>query len=102
MVEAAARLTESLPRTIQGEPFLKIEVESFGDEEAFVAKMREFLRDRRRIGQDDWDILMKSAFAAARREAVSRPSLWQMKSRPCVGLNPRCLQYGRRVDITRS
>ena len=101
MVEAARGLREALPRTTENEPFLKIEVESFGDEEAFVAKMREFLRDRRRIGEDDWDILMRPAFAAARREGYLRPSLSQMKSRPYVGLRHLCLQYGRCVDITR-
>ena len=38
---------DALPRTMTDEPFLKIEVHAFGDEGAFLEKMKSHLKDRR-------------------------------------------------------
>lgn len=52
--EMANQLTNAVPKTKKGEPFVKVSVEAFGDDRSFAIKMRELVQDRRRVGQDDW------------------------------------------------
>jgi hypothetical protein len=54
--EMAKKLTQAVPKTADGEPFVKVLVEAFGDDRAFAAKMQDLVQDRRRIGQDDWGV----------------------------------------------
>jgi energy-coupling factor transporter ATP-binding protein EcfA2 len=65
-VKAASELTESVPATATAEPFVKVSVEGFGDEQAFVEKLREEAKDWRRISRDDWDEFMRAVFRAGR------------------------------------
>jgi hypothetical protein len=59
--DAKARaLQEAIPSTSTGVPYVQVEVEAFGDDQAFRAEMSPFLLDRRRISEDDWDSLLKS------------------------------------------
>lgn len=53
-IDKATQLTDAVPKTENGEPFVKVAVESFGDDRAFAAKMQDLIQDHRRIGQGDW------------------------------------------------
>ena len=63
--EMSKQLTQAVPKTVGGEPFVKVLVETFGDDRAFAAKMQNLVQDRRRVGQDDWGV-----FNEVRREIL--------------------------------
>lgn len=71
---AAAMLTSGVPTTVTGQPFVKVSVEGFADEQAFLEKLREEIRDARRISRDDWDEFMRAVFRASR--VPSEPTSW--------------------------
>lgn len=52
--EMANQLTMAMPKNQTGKPFVKVEVEAFGDDRAFAIKMQDLIQDRRKVGQDDW------------------------------------------------
>lgn len=56
--EKAAFLEEAVPRTSANTPFVTVAVESFGDDDAFKSAMEIYVRDRRRITDDDWQSLL--------------------------------------------
>lgn len=62
---AASSLTEGVPKTEDGKAFVRVTVESFGDENSFLEKMRDEIQDQRRITLDDWDTFMRAVFASA-------------------------------------
>ena len=62
---AASRLGNALPITATGQPFVKVSIEGFGDEQAFVERLRQEIQDRRKISQDDWDEFMRAVHRAA-------------------------------------
>jgi len=47
-------LMNEVPRTFAGEPFVKVSVEAFGDDQAFAVEMQKVVQDKRRISDDDW------------------------------------------------
>jgi energy-coupling factor transporter ATP-binding protein EcfA2 len=47
-------LTEAVPKTNQGTPFVKVSVARFGDDHAFAQKLKDLPKDRRRVSDDDW------------------------------------------------
>lgn len=62
--EAAASLSEFVPKTRAGEPFIRVVVVPFGDEPAFEGKLASYRRDGRRISDDQWQRLAREAFRA--------------------------------------
>jgi hypothetical protein len=66
--QASQQLTESVPETKTGEPFVKVSVERYGDKEGFLVKMQEEIQDGRRISLADWDDFMEAVFNAARQK----------------------------------
>jgi hypothetical protein len=54
----AEALQEAIPLTRVGTPFVEVNVEQYGDEQAFKEQMATFLKDRRRISEDDWELLL--------------------------------------------
>jgi len=65
-VRAALSLQEAVPITTNGNPFVIISVNEFGDEDAFLERLRAEMGDRRRITQDDWDSFMREVFTYAK------------------------------------
>lgn len=57
----AAELRDRVPATDAGPPFVEVEVHGFGDHASFVELMDEFVKDRRRISDDDWKDLLTQA-----------------------------------------
>jgi ABC-type cobalamin/Fe3+-siderophores transport system ATPase subunit len=49
-----AKLARSIPLTEKGEPFVKVIVDAFGDDEAFVEHMQALVKDNRSISRDEW------------------------------------------------
>jgi energy-coupling factor transporter ATP-binding protein EcfA2 len=52
--QMAAKLTTAVPTTSKGDPFVRVTVSRFGDDRAFAAFMESFVKDRRRVSDDDW------------------------------------------------
>lgn len=50
----AADLTDSVPLTAQGKPFVRVSVSRFGDDFAFAIYMGRIVKDRRRVSDEDW------------------------------------------------
>lgn len=63
--EAAQRLENAIPKTTDGKPFLLVSIEPYGDQESFLSKLREEIKDGRRITRNDWDSFMKAIFITA-------------------------------------
>ncbi len=70
---AATKLTAAVPLTDSDTPFVDVSVEGFGDEDAFVGKLREEVRDRRRMSDEDWDEFMRAVVAMAQSRASTIP-----------------------------
>lgn len=68
--KAAATLMGEVPRTGTGRPFVDVTVEPFGDRDRFVAQLRSFIQDKRRITEEDWDAFTGAAFDSARKNGV--------------------------------
>ena len=50
----AKTLTDAVPRTSAGQPFVRVTVEAYGDDRAFAQEMQALVQDRRRISNEDW------------------------------------------------
>lgn len=50
----AAELGRSIPAAENGMPFVKVIVDPFGDDEAFVERMETLIKDNRSISREDW------------------------------------------------
>ncbi len=59
--EKAAFLEGAVPRTSANTPVVTVSVEPFGDDDAFRDAMEAYVRDRRRITDDDWRSLLDHA-----------------------------------------
>lgn len=54
--EIARRLTEAVPKTKQGTPFVKVSVARFGDDRELSHRLKDLPKDKRRISEDDWGV----------------------------------------------
>jgi hypothetical protein len=52
----ARQLTDAVPKTKEGTPFVKVSVARFGDDREFAQKLKDLPRDRRRVSEDDWGL----------------------------------------------
>ena len=52
--EIARQLTDAVPKTKQGTPFVKVSVARFGDDREFAQRLKDLPKDRRRVSEDDW------------------------------------------------
>ncbi len=50
----ARQLTDAVPKTKEGTPFVKVSVERFGDDREFAQKLKGLPKDRRRVSEEDW------------------------------------------------
>ncbi len=64
-VQAAELLTDGVPKTSTGDPFVKVTVVAFGDSESFLEQLRIEIHDRRRVSDDDCDEFTRAVFEAA-------------------------------------
>lgn len=71
--QCADHLMREVPRTESGEPFVRVAVEPYGDRNAFLERLRDYLKDRRRISEDDWDDFMSAVFDKAQEQGVPPP-----------------------------
>lgn len=65
-INVAEQLMGKVPKTRNNQPFVTIAIEPFGDDKAFLEKMKPFLKDRRRISDEEWDSFICEAFKASR------------------------------------
>jgi Skp family chaperone for outer membrane proteins len=68
--EMAAKLTAAVPATSKGDPFVQVTVSRFGDDREFATFMQPFVKDRRRISDDDWGRFNDS------KHAIVPPDSW--------------------------
>jgi len=64
----ARELQEAVPVTPTGQPFVEVTVRSYGDGAAFYERMAQYLKDRRRISDDEWRELVTAVFNATPEE----------------------------------
>ena len=62
--QKAQSIQAAVPRTTTGVPFLTVAVHAYGDEEGFKSQMQPFVRDRRRLSDDDWTALLDAVVGA--------------------------------------
>ena len=62
------QLQESVPTTPAGRPFVEVAVTSYGDDAAFYQIMGRYLKDKRRISDDEWNELIAAACKATPQE----------------------------------
>lgn len=65
-INVAKQLMGKVPKTRNNQPFVTIAIEPFGDDRAFLEKMKPFLKDRRRISDEEWDGFVWEVFRASR------------------------------------
>lgn len=65
-INVAKQLMGKVPKTRNNQPFVTIVIEPFGDDRAFLEKMKPFLKDRRRISDEEWDGFVWEVFRASR------------------------------------
>ena len=63
--DKATALQDAVPRTSADTPFVTVSVVPFGDDNAFREAMEQYIRDRRRITEDDWRGLLDAAVREA-------------------------------------
>lgn len=63
--KAAELLTDGVPKTSTGDPFVNVTVAAFGDRDSFLEQLRLEIHDRRRVSDDDCDEFMRAVFKAA-------------------------------------
>ncbi len=85
--QAANALSTRVPQTQAGTPFIKVEVNQYGDLPAFQEYMRGRIEDRRRISEPEWDLLAAAAFQFAKIRGVNPPEI--------VNYWSQCLSIGK-------
>ena len=49
-------LTDAVPKTNEGTPFVRVSVARFGDDREFAQRLKDLPKDRRRVSDDDWGV----------------------------------------------
>ncbi len=50
----ARQLTDAVPKTKEGTPFVRVSVARFGDDREFAQKLKDLPKDRRRVSEEEW------------------------------------------------
>jgi ABC-type lipoprotein export system ATPase subunit len=75
-ISAAQALNRAVPRTQTDEPFVEVTVQRFGNDAQFAALMSGYRGDRRKISDDDWDVLVRAVLERSAITDEAPNQLW--------------------------